>query len=145
MRSIIDRGRCVQPGVGEAAQASADEVAVRIQQIESFEFQLFGLVLVVLVLEGLFVVNPAVLKIQQIMRDMSAVARRAEVLRQEAGAEQQGAPGLRFGRVTRPAGAIAKDPGLQRPTEVPMRRGARRPRTATISTGSRTRRGECTP
>ncbi len=56
---------------GEAAQASADEVAVRIRQIGAFESQLFALVLVVLVLEGLFVVNPAVLKIHQIMRDMA--------------------------------------------------------------------------
>ena len=70
MRSIIAEEDAFSRASAEAAQASADEVAVRIQQIESFEFQLFGLVLVVLVLEGLFVVNPAVLKIQQIMRDM---------------------------------------------------------------------------
>ena len=70
VRSIIAEEDAFSRASGEAAQATADEVAVRIRQIESFEFQLFGLVLVVLVLEGLFVVNPAVLKIQQFMRDM---------------------------------------------------------------------------
>ena len=56
---------------------------VRIQRIESFEFTLFGLVVVVLVLEGLFVVNPAVLKIQQIMREMSKSHDELKVVRQE--------------------------------------------------------------
>jgi len=70
VRSIIAQEDAFSRASGEAAQASADEVAVRIQQIESFEFQLFGLVVGVLILEGLFVVNPALLKIQQIMRDM---------------------------------------------------------------------------
>jgi signal transduction histidine kinase len=71
VRSLIDEEDAISHASAEAAQASADEVAVRIRRIESFEFQLFGLVLVVLVLEGLFVVNPAVLKIQQIMRKMA--------------------------------------------------------------------------
>ena len=75
----------------------------------------------------------------------AAVARRTEILRQEAGAEQQGAPGLCFGRVTRPARAIAEDPGLQRPAQVQMRRRRSTTRDATTSTGSRTRRGECRP
>ena len=79
-------------------------------------FTLFGLVVVVLVLEGLFVVNPAVLKIQQIMREMSKSHDELKVVRQEAGAEQQRAPGLCFGCITRPAGAVAEDPGVQRST-----------------------------
>ena len=70
VRSIIAEEDAFRRASGEAAQASADEVAVRIRQVESFEFQLFGLVVLVLVLEGLFVVNPAVLKIRQIMRNM---------------------------------------------------------------------------
>ncbi len=74
VRSIIAEEEALRRASGEAAQATADEVAARTQQIESFELQLFGVVVVVLVLEGLFVVNPAVLKIQQFMRDMSAVA-----------------------------------------------------------------------
>jgi len=71
VRSIIAEEEAFRQASGEAAQAAADDVAARIQQIESREFQLFGLVVVVLVLEGLYVVNPAVLKIQQFMRDMS--------------------------------------------------------------------------
>jgi signal transduction histidine kinase len=70
VRRIIDQEDAFSRASGEAAQAATDGVAVHIKQIESFELQLFELVLVVLVLEGLFVVNPAVLKIQQIMRDM---------------------------------------------------------------------------
>ena len=71
VRSIIAEEEAFSRASGEAAQASADEVADRIQQIESYELRLFGLVLVALVLEGLFVVNPAILKIRQIMRDMA--------------------------------------------------------------------------
>jgi signal transduction histidine kinase len=71
VRTIMAEESAFSRASAEAAQATADEVAARIQQIESFEYTLFGLVVIVLVLEGLFVVNPAVLKIQQIMQDMS--------------------------------------------------------------------------
>ncbi len=70
MKSILDEEEATRRSAGEAVQATSDEAAVRIGQVESFEYWLFGLVVVVLVLEGLFVVNPAVLKIQQIMTDM---------------------------------------------------------------------------
>ena len=70
VRSIFAEEEAARRLAGEATQATAGEVAARIGKVESFEYQLFGLVVVVLVLEGLFVVNPAVLKIQQIMRDM---------------------------------------------------------------------------
>jgi signal transduction histidine kinase len=70
VRSIIAEEDAFIRASSEAAQASADDVAARIQRIESFESQLFGLVLAVLLIEGLFVVNPAILKIQQLMRDM---------------------------------------------------------------------------
>ena len=69
-RNIIDQENAFSRASGEAVQATANEVAARIQQIESFEYVLFGLVLGVLVVEGLFVVNPAVLKIRQIMQEM---------------------------------------------------------------------------
>jgi signal transduction histidine kinase len=71
VRSIIAEENAFSRASADAARATASEVAARIQRIESFEYTLFGLVVVVLVLEGLFVVNPAVLKIQQIMGDMS--------------------------------------------------------------------------
>jgi signal transduction histidine kinase len=70
VRSILTEEEAARRLAGEAAQAAADEAAVRIGQVESLEYQLFGMIVVVLVLEGLFVVNPAVLKIQVIMRDM---------------------------------------------------------------------------
>jgi signal transduction histidine kinase len=71
VRNIIAEEDAFSRASGEAATAAADEVAARSKQIASFEFQSFGLLLVVLVLEGLVVVNPAVLKIQQIMRQMA--------------------------------------------------------------------------
>ncbi|MGO9922614.1 MAG: sensor histidine kinase [Isosphaeraceae bacterium] len=71
VRRIIAEEEAFRRVSGDAAQAAADDVAARTQRIESIEFQLFGLVAVVLVLEGLFVVNPVILKIQQFMRDIS--------------------------------------------------------------------------
>jgi signal transduction histidine kinase len=70
VRGIIAEEDAFIRASSEAAQASAEDVAARIQGIESRESQLFGLVLAVLLIEGLFVVNPAILKIQQMMRDM---------------------------------------------------------------------------
>ncbi|MFI5454727.1 MAG: ATP-binding protein [Isosphaerales bacterium] len=70
VHGIIAEEDAVGRAFGEAAAASAEESAVRIKGLESFEFQLLGLVLVVLVLESLFVVNPAVLKIQRFMQAM---------------------------------------------------------------------------
>ena len=70
VENIIAEEDAFSRASGLAAHASASSVGIRIQQIESLEFQLFGLLIVVLVLEGLFVVNPAVLKIQEFMRTM---------------------------------------------------------------------------
>ena len=64
------RGGRFHTAEAEAAQAAADLAAGRIRRMESFELTLLGLVLGVLIVEGLFVVNPAVLKIQQIMGEM---------------------------------------------------------------------------
>ena len=66
-RNLVDRQGWAARG---PANAIAQEAAGRIRQLESFEYILFGLVLAVLIVEGLFVVNPAVLKIRQIMEDM---------------------------------------------------------------------------
>ena len=70
LRRIVDLEDAFNRASGDAAQAAATDMAVGIQKIESFEFRLFGLVLVVLVIEGLFVVNPAIMKIQRAMRDI---------------------------------------------------------------------------
>ena len=50
--SIIAEEGAFSRASAEAAQATADVVAVRIQRIESFEYTLFGLVVVVLVARG---------------------------------------------------------------------------------------------
>ena len=120
MASILTEEEAARRLAGEAAQATADEAAVRIGRVETLEYQLFGMVVVVLVLEGLFVVNPAVLKIQAIMGDMPAVAQRVDALRREARAEQQRATGICLGGVARPSRAVAENPGIQRPTQVAM-------------------------
>jgi signal transduction histidine kinase len=70
VRDIIAEEDAFIQAQAEAAQASADLAAGRIRRMESFELTLLGLVLGVLIVEGLFVVNPAVLKIQQIMQEM---------------------------------------------------------------------------
>jgi len=56
--------------VGEAAQASSKEASDRIGQLETLEFLLFGMVLIVLMLEGLFVIGPAVVRIQRFMEEL---------------------------------------------------------------------------
>ena len=56
--------------VGEAAQASSKEASDRIGQLETLEFLLFGMVLIVLMLEGLFVISPAVVRIQRFMEEL---------------------------------------------------------------------------
>jgi signal transduction histidine kinase len=68
---------------GEAALAAAAEISLRIQRIEWFELVFFGLLLVVLITESLFVVNPAVLKIRQIMREMARSHAELEIYSQK--------------------------------------------------------------
>jgi signal transduction histidine kinase len=67
---IIDEEEAGSRAMAEAAQASAAEAAGHVDRLNTFELLLFGLVLLVLVLEGLFVVNPAVLRIQRFMADL---------------------------------------------------------------------------
>jgi len=70
VQSIIAEEEAFGQAIGEAMRATEDESAVHLKRLESFEFQLFGLVLIVLTIEGLFVVNPAVKRIQLFMDDM---------------------------------------------------------------------------
>ncbi len=67
---IVSEEEAGSQAVGEAAQARAAEAAEHVDRLNTFVFQLFGLLLVVLVLEGLFVVNPAMLRIQRFMADL---------------------------------------------------------------------------
>jgi signal transduction histidine kinase len=68
---IISAEAAANHALGEAAQASAVEAAAHVERLNTFELVLFGLVLVVLVAEGLLVVNPAVKRIQRFMDDLS--------------------------------------------------------------------------
>ena len=70
LRRIITDEEAAGRAVGEAAQASAKDASDRIGQLETLEFLLFGLVLIVLMLEGLFVISPAVVRIQRFMEDL---------------------------------------------------------------------------
>ena len=51
-------------------QAMETKAAGHVEQLRSLEFKLFGFVLIVLLLEGLFVISPAVSKLQQIIAEM---------------------------------------------------------------------------
>jgi signal transduction histidine kinase len=68
---IIREEEAENYALGEAAQASAADAADHVEGLNTSEFVLFGLVLLVLVFEGLFVVNPAVKRIQRFMDDLS--------------------------------------------------------------------------
>ncbi len=71
MSRIISEEEAENRALGEASQASAADAADHVEGLNTFEFLLFGLVLVVLVVEGLFVVNPAVKRIERFMDDLS--------------------------------------------------------------------------
>ena len=68
---IISEEEAENRAIGEAAQASAADAAGHLKWLETLEFLVFGLVLLVLVIEGLFVVYPAVKRIQRFMDDLS--------------------------------------------------------------------------
>ncbi len=57
--------------VADAALVSEREAVDRIRRLKAFDLELFGLVMIVLLLEGLYVVNPAVKKIQAFVGDMA--------------------------------------------------------------------------
>ncbi len=89
IRRIVDEEQAAALAVGEAAQASAAQSTDHVDRLNNSEFLLFGLVLLVLMLEGLFVINPAVLRIQRFMDDLRQSHAELEGLRREIGAEQQ--------------------------------------------------------
>src|SRR5262249_21759207 len=57
--------------VGEAAAAAETESANHLARLKTAELKLFGFVMIVLVLEGFFVISPAVRKIRHFMTEMS--------------------------------------------------------------------------
>ena len=145
LQQIIAEEEAAVRAVGEAAQASAQAANRRIDLLETFEFELFGLVLVVLVLEGLFVVNPAVLKIQQFMGDLEpshdelkAYATKLE----RSNKELQDFASVASHDLQEPLRKIQAFSDRLEVADAPRRSTSR---DATTSTGSRTRRGECRP
>jgi signal transduction histidine kinase len=70
LQQIITEEEAAVRAVGEAAQASAQVANRRIDLLETFEFVLFGLVLIVLMLEGFLVISPAVVRIRRFMGDL---------------------------------------------------------------------------
>lgn len=68
--AILDGEEAATRAVEEFVRAAGEGFVDRYKRLALFEYELFGLVLSVLVLEGLFVVNPAVVKIRLFMRNM---------------------------------------------------------------------------
>ena len=66
IRRIVDEEQAAALAVGEAARRPRTATD-HVDRLNNSEFLLFGLVLLVLMLEGLFVINPAVLRIQRFM------------------------------------------------------------------------------
>jgi len=71
LRQILSEEEAATRTIAEVVRDAGTGSVVQFSRLEQFEFKLFGLVLIVLVLEGLFVVDPAVRKIKVFMRDMS--------------------------------------------------------------------------
>ena len=115
LRRIIAEEEAAVRAVGEAAQASAQEASHRIGELETLEFLLFGLVLIALMLEGLFVISPAVVRIQQFMDDLRRSHEELKAYASKLERSNTRASGLRFGGLARSAGAAAEGPGVQRP------------------------------
>ena len=84
VRRIIDEEEAGSHALGEAAQAMATAAVSHFDRLSTFEFLLLGLVLLVLGLEGLFVVNPAVKKIQRIMDDLRRSHDELKIYRQSS-------------------------------------------------------------
>jgi len=70
IRKMIDDEESAVRKVGDAVQDSAREASYRISQLDQLELLLFDLVLLALMVEGVFVISPAVVKIQGYMRDL---------------------------------------------------------------------------
>ncbi len=64
LQGILAEEAAATRDVNEVVRSGGAAAVEQFSRLEQFEFKLFGLVLIVLVLEGLFVVNPAVRKIR---------------------------------------------------------------------------------
>jgi signal transduction histidine kinase len=70
VRRIIEQEEAASKALAEAARGYAAQAAVHFDTLNKFELLLFGVMLLVLAIEGLFVVNPAVKRIQRFMDDL---------------------------------------------------------------------------
>jgi len=117
--------------------------ATEIGQLETLEFYLFGLVLVVLALEGFFVISPAVVKIQAFMEELAGRTKPSRPMpRSWSGATGNSRilhPSRRMTSRSRYGG-----PGFQRPLEV-KHAAALGDQGRDYVTGSRTPRVGCRP
>jgi signal transduction histidine kinase len=68
---IIEQEEAAGRTLSEAVHAYVSAAADHLSGLDAYEFLLFGLVLVVLMLEGLFVINPAVLRIKRSVQDLA--------------------------------------------------------------------------
>jgi signal transduction histidine kinase len=70
LQAILDGEEVATRAVEELSRAAGEGFVARSKRLALFQYELFGLLFSVLVLEGLFVVNPAVVKIRLFMRNM---------------------------------------------------------------------------
>jgi signal transduction histidine kinase len=70
VRTIVSEESALRRAITEAMLALEKEGTSHIDWLQSFEFTLFVLVMGVLLLEGIFVISPAVRKIQTFMNDL---------------------------------------------------------------------------
>jgi signal transduction histidine kinase len=68
---IVEQEEAAGRALSEAVHAYVSAAADHLSGLDAYEFLLFGLVLVVLMLEGLFVINPAVLRIKRSVEDLA--------------------------------------------------------------------------
>jgi signal transduction histidine kinase len=71
VREVIQDEEAYARSVGEAAVGTEQEMGARLARLRALEFRLLAMMLLVLLLEGLFVISPAVRKIEQIMAEMA--------------------------------------------------------------------------
>jgi signal transduction histidine kinase len=70
VRTIVDEAEAFRRATVRAIAQAESEAFERISRLKALEFKLFLFVMVVLLLEGLFVISPAVRNIQRFMADM---------------------------------------------------------------------------
>ncbi len=113
IQTILAEEDAYRRAMGESMLQFEQQSVIRLDYLEFIEFSLFVVVMIVFLLEGIYVIGPAM---NQIYAYVNNVRRSNEELKTYAcavGTKQQGAPRLRLGGLARLAGAVAESPGLQ--------------------------------